>query len=780
MFFLMDLFPRHHLVRLFLCSMLALLMAGCAPTRFIPEDEWMLDKVSVRTDDSEISTSNLSGYVRQRSNSKWFSLFKVPMSVYCISGRDSTKRINRFFQRIGEAPVVYDSVQAERGRADMEAAVRNLGFLQAKVTRHERHRKRRVQLMFQVESGPRYIVNNIAYRIDDPAIADIVLQDTLQSLLYPGMPFDANVLNQERTRLSSLLQNYGYYRFNKSYVRFEVDSTLGHRLVDLTLNIPYYRATPTDSLRPHQCYHIGTVNYLTDLDFKVLKTQREELDSLVTRSLHFYQRKDMPLSPLFLVNKTDLRPGRLYEERHVHSTYSNLSSLSAVMGTNITLEPSPTAPDTLDAYVSVYTAKRHGVSAELEGTNSAGDFGAAVSVGYQNRNLFRRSAMLSLKVRGAFEAIKGLEGYTDANYIEYSAEANLNFPEFIFPFLSRHFRRSVNAQSIASLMYDSQDRPEFHRRVLTAAWRYRWNRFDLKRQHRVDLIDLNYVFMPWISETFKREYLSNDGNRNALLRYNYENLFIMKAGYSFQYTSVTPNMQNATYGRNAWSARFSIETAGNLLYGLSHLTDGPHSQRLDAYTLFNIAYAQYVKGDFDFVKSFSFDDRNSLAIHAALGLAFPYGNSTVLPYEKRYFSGGANSVRGWGVRGLGPGTFSGSDGKVDFIRQTGDMKLDLSAEYRTHLFWKIDGAVFLDAGNIWTLRDYEEQPGGQFKFDTFWKQIAVAYGLGVRLNFSYFILRLDAGMKAINPAYEGRDHYPIIHPRFKRDFQLHFAVGLPY
>ena len=179
MFFLMDLFPRHHLVHLFLCSMLALLMAGCAPTRFIPEDEWMLDKVSVRTDDSEISTSNLSGYVRQRSNSKWFSLFKVPMSVYCISGRDSTKRINRFFQRIGEAPVVYDSVQAERGRADMEAAVRNLGFLQAKVTRHERHRKRRVQLMFQVESGPRYIVNNIAYRIDDPAIADIVLQDTL-------------------------------------------------------------------------------------------------------------------------------------------------------------------------------------------------------------------------------------------------------------------------------------------------------------------------------------------------------------------------------------------------------------------------------------------------------------------------------------------------------------------------------------------------------------------------------------------------------------------------
>ena len=240
-------------------------------------------------------------------------------------------------------------------------------------------------------------------------------------------------------------------------------------------------------------------------------------------------------------------------------------------------------------------------------------------------------------------------------------------------------------------------------------------------------------------------------------------------------------MNNAIYGLNAYSVRCGIETAGNLLYGLSHLFNAQYSRSLDAYTLFSIAYAQYVKLDFDLVKSIRVDERNSVAFHIAAGSAIPYGNSQILPYEKRYFSGGANSVRGWGVRGLGPGRFSGSDGRIDFIRQTGDLKLDLSAEWRTHLFWKIDGAAFVDAGNIWTLRDYEEQPGGQFRFDTFWKQIAVAYGLGVRLNFGYFIMRLDGGMKAINPAYEsGPDRYPVIHPRFGRDFQLHFAVGLPY
>ncbi len=741
----------------------------------------MLDNIELRADDEDISTTTLGGYVRQHPNAKWFNLFKVPLGVYCLSGRDSTRRLNRFFQRIGEAPVVYDSIQAQRTSSDMQAAVRNLGFLNSTVKLHERRKRQRVKLTYDVESGDCYVVSRFARRVDDPALDSILRRDSQKTLLYEGMAFDVNQLEEERSRITLLFQNAGYYHFNKSFVRFEADTTIGHHQVALTLVIPLYRASATDTLQPHPRYHIGRVNYLTDLETRNFQQERDHLDSLVVRSLHFYQKSEMTLRPTFLVNKTDLRPGKLYREADVQSTYSNLSSLSAVMGANVTMEPSPTSPDTLNAFVSIVSAKRHGVSAEIEGTNSAGDFGAAVSMGYQNRNLFHRSALLSLQLRGAFEAIKGLEGYTDQNYFEYSAEASLNFPEFMLPFLSRPFKRSVKAQSIVSLMYDSQDRPEFHRRVLTAAWRYRWNRFNQQRQHRVDLVDLNYVFMPWISKTFSDEYLSANDSRNALLRYNYENLFIVKSGYSFQYTSLPPGVQNTTYGSNAFSIRFGLESAGNLLYGLSQLLDAQYSENLGSYTLFNIAYAQYVKGDFDFVKSFRIDERNSFAFHLGAGLAFPYGNSTILPYEKRYFSGGANSVRGWSVRGLGPGRFVGTDGRIDFIRQTGDMKLDASMEWRTHLFWKIDGAAFVDAGNIWTLREYKEQPGGQFDVENFWKQIAVAYGLGIRLNFGYFILRLDGGMKAVNPAYEsGPDRYPAIHPNLGRDFQLHFAVGLPY
>ena len=235
-----------------------------------------------------------------------------------------------------------------------------------------------------------------------------------------------------------------------------------------------------------------------------------------------------------------------------------------------------------------------------------------------------------------------------------------------------------------------------------------------------------------------------------------------------------------TYTHANYALRANVETAGNLLNALSgvaHFKTNANGQ----HTLFNIAYAQYVKFDFDYTHLWAFDSHNQLVAHADLGVAWPYGNSTILPFEKRYFAGGANSVRGWSVRGLGPGRFRGTDGRIDFINQTGDMKLYLSMEYRTFLFWKFNGAAFVDAGNIWTLRNYPDQPGGQFRLNHFYEQLAVAYGLGLRLNFDYFILRFDFAMKAINPSYSNNhEHYAILHPRFGRDFQFHFAVGLPF
>lgn len=745
--------------KIFACISLlvCVFFTGCSVNRFIPEDEHMLNQVSIRSDKKELKTAPLMGYVSQHPNNKWFSLVKVPLYIYSLSGRDSTKRINRFVRRLGEPPVIYDSVLSRKTQLNIQNAVQNMGYLNAEVDLLEVPKDNRINVRYYVQPHQRYMVSRISKEVQDTAIAQQLQQGDYVSLLKDNMPFDLNVLDAERNRLNTYLQNKGYYKFNKDFVRFEADTTLGNHQVDLKMILQKFSVGRSDEGNPHQRYTIGNVFY----------------NIPVSHNKPFVR-------PKVVSSASELIEGSLYREQDVQGSYSRLNRLGAVQSSRITLTENVEDSTKLDARISLTPSKRNSFNVELEGTNSAGDLGVAVAFSYQNRNLFRGSELLNLKARGAFEAIKGLRGYSDQNFIEYSFEAGITFPDFIFPFLRQSFRKRALATSELNFMFDSQDRPEFHRRVLTTSWRYKWARASRRMQHRIDLLDINYVFMPWISDTFREIYLDNPESRNAILRYNYENLFIVKWGYSFFYSSQSLNPNSKNYGTNAYIIRASIETAGNFLYGISNMSKASKNED-GQYTLFNNAYAQYVKGDFDFSKSFMINSANSLAIHFGLGVAYPYGNSTILPYEKRYFSGGANSVRGWSVRELGPGIFLGNDGKIDFINQTGDLKLDMNIEYRTHLFWKFDGAVFIDAGNIWTLRDYKDQPGGQFKFDTFWKQIAVAYGFGIRLNFNYFILRLDGGMKAIHPAYEdSRRHYPIIHPNFKRDFTFHFAVGLPF
>lgn len=744
------------------------LFSACSIARFVPDGSYLLDKATIKSDSSSLRTGQFEGFLRQRPNTKWFNLIKVPMLPYAMSGTDSTKRFNRFMWRVGENPVIEDSVATQRSMQNILAAAKGRGYLDATIELQRHYKRHKVQLKYLIHNGPRYTIGFIEENVADRRIDSIIHgkyndvgteavtegshQLFVPSRLQLGIPFDVNILDSERSRITNLAHNHGYYYFNRDYIKYEADTTEVPLQAWIKMNVNPIRLA-NGELASHQQYRIGNVS--------------------------FEQQGGARLRKSVLNRMNQLRSGSLYRERDVNQTYSALSALDVVMGSNIAFHPNEKDSTLLDARIRVTTNKPHSVSAELEGTNSAGDLGAAVALSYQNSNLFHGSEVLQMKARGAFEAIKGLDGYDDQNYIEFSFETTLKFHDFLLPFLNHDFRKKARATSELTFMYDNQNRPEFHRRVFTAAWRYRWLGTKNGMRHRIDLADLNYVFMPWISGTFKRDYLDNPNSRNAILRYNYENLFIMKWGYVFTYSSLASG-QNTSYGTNAYQIRFGVETAGNLLRGISALMKSKPSSE-GHYEFFNIAYAQYAKLDFDFSKSLKLNDRNSLAFHFGLGVAMPYGNSSILPYEKRYFSGGANSVRGWSVRGLGPGSFKGTDGRIDFINQTGDLKLDMNMEYRTHLFWKIDGAAFVDAGNIWTLRYYDEQPGGQFDVRKFWKQIAVAYGLGLRLNFNFFILRLDGGMKAINPAYSDfTHHYPVFNPNFGRDFTIHFAVGLPF
>lgn len=744
----------------------AMLWCGCSTTRHVPDGSYLLHHIALESDTRAVDASAYSTYVRPNANSKWFSLLKVPLAIYSLSGHDSTQWVNRTLRKLGEAPVIYDSLRTQHTAQTLRAALHNKGFMNARVDVSVEKKRKKASVRYTLHPGSQFYIRSIRHIIDDDTVRRL-LQDNsiLHGGLREGQPLTITALEDERKRIASFLQDNGYYRFHQDYIIYDADSVAGSPMVDLTLHIlPYY--TPADtSAHNHPRFRIRNVEHV----------------GVSGGRIHLRRHT--------IEDNTLIMPGDWYSTSIQHQTYSRFGRLPIIRYTGISYRETPDSLQ-LDATIQLDTHKPNSISFQPEGTNTAGDLGAAATLTYENRNLFRGGERLNISVRAAFEAITGLEGYQNKDYEEYGIEAQLVFPNLVAPFIPRHVRRRLNAASTVIANYNMQQRPEFHRRVFAATWRYRWNSgkqslvtpssayhgtgqvpgqgLSKTLSCRLDLVDLNYIHMPWISETFKRNYLDSVSNRNVILRYNYEDMLIMKTGFGF------------TYNTARHALRFNVETGGNMLALSSHMF-GSKKNAQGQYKVFNIAYAQYAKADIDYTRALKIDTHNSLILHTALGIAYPYGNSRVLPFEKRYFSGGANSVRGWGVRRLGPGKFKGKDGQIDFINQTGDIKIDVNLEYRTHLFWKINGAAFIDAGNIWILRHYDDQEGGQFRFGTFYKQLAAAYGIGLRFNFDYFVLRFDMGMKAVNPAYEEhRDHYPILHHSMSRDFHFHFAVGLPF
>ena len=735
-------------------------LASCSATKFVPEGSYLLDEVKIHTDNKDIKPSDMRLYVRQNPNSKWFSAVKTQLYVYNWSGRDSTKWLNKFLRKIGDAPVIYNEADAIRSQEEIAKAVQNLGYMGATVKRTIKTKKKKLKLFYEINSGKPYTVRTLKYDISDKKIAEYLQNDSTKSTLKEGMLFDVNTLDTERQRITDYLLCNGYYKFNKDYITYTADTARNTYQVDLTLHLLPYKAYVGDVPKEHPQYKINKINFITDYDV----LQSSALSSIeINDSLHYngfpiYYKDQLYLRPKVLVDNLRFTSGDLYDERNVQKTYTYFGRLSALKYTNIRFFETQNDDSTrLNCYVMLTKSKHKSISFELEGTNSAGDLGAAASVSFQHRNLFRGSETFMVKFRGAYEAISGLQpGYKNHNYTEYGVETSINFPSFLFPFLTSDFKRRIRATTEFGLQYNYQLRPEFSRTIASASWSYKWMQKQ-KIQHRIDLLDISYLYLPWISPQFQEDYIDKDKD-NYILRYNYENRLIVRMGYTYNYNSAGGTLVNNTITSNSYSIRAGFESAGNILYGVSKMIN-MRKNKDGEYAILGIPYAQYLKGDFDFAKNIIIDHRNSLAFHAGIGVAVPYGNAKVVPFEKRYFSGGANSVRGWSVRNLGPGSFAG-DG--NFMNQSGDIKLDASIEYRTRLFWKFRGAAFIDAGNIWTIREYENQPGGAFEFDKFYKQIAVAYGLGLRLDLDFFVLRFDGGMKAVNPKYEKtKERYPI-------------------
>jgi hypothetical protein len=445
----------------------------------VPEGAYLLDKVAVQADNNDTKSTDLSTYIRQKPNNRWFSVIKTQLYIYNLSGRDSTKWYNRMLRRIGDAPVVYSEYDTQRSQEELKKAVQNMGYMGAEVYTDKKIKKKKIEVTYRVASGKPYIVRSVKLDVKDKKIAEYLQNDSANSLLRPGMLLNVNKLDNERQRITSFLQQNGYYRFNKDFISYSADTVRSTYLVDLTLHLLQFKAYTDNEPSDHKQYKIGKVSFITDYD--VLQSSAlssiEINDSIHYKNYPIYYKDNLYLRPKVLVDNLQIRPGELYNERNVQRTYNNFGRLSALKYTNVRFFDTQVADtNLLNCYVLLTKGRHQSVAFEVEGTNSAGDLGAAASVSFQHRNLFHGSETFMVKLRGAYEAISGLQqGYSNDNYTEYGVESSINFPSFLFPFLAADFKNRIRATTEFGLQYNSQQRPEFSRKVASASWSYKWS-----------------------------------------------------------------------------------------------------------------------------------------------------------------------------------------------------------------------------------------------------------------------------------------------------------------
>ena len=759
-------------------------LCSCSSTKYVADGEYLLDKIKIESDIPDYKTLELKPYIRQQPNFKMFGLNKTMLQIYNLAGKDSTKWRNRFLKKIGEKPVIFDSTLVNKTNVELKKLFINMGYLDADISSATVTKDKKAWVVYRIKGNTPYRINDYSSEIEDDSIRNLLNNEELLrniviepaservSLVKKNMLFDRNILDLERERITNLLRNRGYYTFNKHYISYDAtDSALIDNQVDVQMKLDKFRSLQSDGKyidTLHRKYYFDHVFIYLDYDPLRMSKLSDYIisDSIVADGYTIYYRGNKPtIRPKTLLDNSFLTPQRPYSQMREEVTYSAFSSLNALSNILINYEEfqrNDTAR--LNAYILTIPAKKQAVTYSVEGTNTAGNLGVASSVNYTHRNLFRGAETFNFKIRGAYEAVSDFKN----PYMEIGGEISIHIPKFVFPFLRNSFIRRMRTSTELALSYNHQSRPEYDRTLFSGGLRYIWQqRGRSSGRHQFDLLDIDYVYIPRIDSLFMNRLPVN-------ARYfGYSNQFIVGTGYYFSKSTFDPLQKQ----RNAYSLRLSFESAGNILYGINTLLQTPKNEQ-GSYKLFNTYFAQFVKGDIEYAKTLIIDHQNSIAWRIGGGVGFPYGNSGILPFEKRYYSGGANSVRAWQVRELGPGSFS-SDSS-NFYFQSGDIKLNLNIEYRTRFFWKLEAAAFIDAGNIWTIKDYSGQEGGVFKFNSFYRQIATGYGLGLRLDMDFFLLRFDCGWKAYDPARKGKDSWAILHPNFNNNWAWHFAVGYPF
>ncbi len=715
-------------------GLISFAMASCSTTRVLQDGEYRLTKNKIKIEnDKEFNPGRLNKYLKQNEGLGWSPF----LYVYNWSNGKG-KGWDKFVQKLGKAPVVYDADMVDSSIENIENHLEYLGYYGSDVDSEISVKKKKVKVRYNINLGKRFPIKEIEYVLPERGdFAESFLQDTASLSVQPGDYLSEMALEDETERSSAKMRNLGYFDFSKNNYFFEADtiSIPGYAILEMRVN-EYTRNESSADADPIRRFNIGKVT--------------------------FSYPKSLEIKENVLRNLNTIIPGDIYSMDEINNTYSRLSALRVFSSVNIGMTQSDT--NLVDCNISMTQSKLQGFKLNLEGsTNSSGLLGVSPQLSYYHRNIFHGGEWLNMSFMGNFQ----FKFNDSVRSNEFGVSAGLSLPRF-FPLPYKYFKGAIPRTDI-NLSYNYQDRPEYTRNIISTSFGYTGN---VKNRffYQVYPLQLNIVRLFDLDNEFYST-LAND----PFLRDAYQDHFDLGSGGMFYYTTSAATIPDKTY----FYSRLQFDIAGNLLRAFNPLLLKDEN---GSGIIWNTPYSQFVRAELTLGRTWVWGKKNgqSLATRLLAGAGYAYGNSSSLPFEKHFYGGGANSLRGWQARTVGPGR-APMDNSFVIPNQTGDMKLEANIEYRFDIFWKVAGAVFADAGNVWTLNNdlNDTSDPSVFRWNTFSESLAANWGLGLRLDFGFLLLRFDMGMKIHDPARERK----WVNPKtwLQRDnYALHFGVGYPF
>lgn len=768
---------------------LLLTFSGCKVTKNLESHENLLIKNKIKVIGYKVPTDELEAYIQQHPNKKLFGLFRTNIAFYNMASKGDDTKFKKWIRtKIGSAPVLLDTSLSTITAKQMNLYLANIGYFQSLVTDSIIIKKKKATVIYKIIPSQPYTIKSISYSIPDTQLANYVYRDTSKCLIKKGANYDAYILDSERTRVTGNLLNQGFYRFNSSFISFRVDSNFRQHKIHIILEITNPVVPSFDNFTlvrqvPHKRYFINKIYIFPEFDH--LQTFAGVYDTLV-RTYDNPEKNDQPCNYYFLYQdrfKTKPRtiaqsifitPKSNYNLFDVNQSYSQLASLGVFRYINIQFKDPPENElnkknDQIDCLVELSRSPVHSFTSTFDGTNSAGAFGVQGSLGYQNRNIFRGAQLFRFSVTGSLQmqASEGMTTESFFNVIEVGVTAGLTFPQFLLPIKPERLSKYFKPKTTVSISYNYQHQFYYDRHISNITFGYSWLQ-SKSINHVLNPIEISLVKM------FPQPEFANyiDTVSDARLRNQYTDHMVAGLRYTFTF-----NNQQVSKVKDFIYIRANFETGGNLIYGIQKLFNASKNDK-GYYTLFDLPYSQYVRPTVDARYYNVFRNQHSLVYRFFAGVGVPYGNSVDLPFEKAFFAGGSNGMRGWKMYTLGPGSYKSPSDQITFT-QIGDIQLEANIEYRFPVYDWIRGAVFVDAGNIWLLKDSESLPGGKFEFPGFLDVIGIDAGIGIRLDFDFFVVRLDPAIPIRVPSYPTGDRWYFSKMQLG-DIIWNFGIGYPF